>query len=129
MTANRAAVLALTLMSAATSNGSIELKIAVISSGAATLDQGSVVNVGQPMVGLAVSQDKSFASDAGLIPCMFASGPCYSDFDGNGSLDLFDFLAYVNLFNAGDESADCTGDDVLDLFDFLCFVNAFNQGC
>jgi hypothetical protein len=53
---------------------------------------------------------------------------CYADFDGNGTLDLFDFLAYVNAFNGGGD-ADCDGNQSLDLFDFLCFVNAFNAGC
>jgi hypothetical protein len=54
---------------------------------------------------------------------------CAPDLDGSGALDLFDFLAYVNLFNAGSAEADCTGDGPLDLFDFLCYVNAFNAGC
>ncbi len=58
-----------------------------------------------------------------------SGGACYADFTGDGVLDLFDFLAYVNAFNAGLDSADCTGDGSLDLFDFLCFVNAFNAGC
>jgi hypothetical protein len=55
--------------------------------------------------------------------------PCYADFTGDGALDLFDFLAFVNLFNAGDPAADCDHSDTLDLFDFLCFTNAFNEGC
>jgi hypothetical protein len=54
---------------------------------------------------------------------------CYADFDGNGALDLFDFLAYVNSFNAGEDAANCDGEGGLDLFDFLCYVNAFNEGC
>jgi hypothetical protein len=54
---------------------------------------------------------------------------CYPDFTGDGALDLFDFLAYVNAFNAGDMDADCDRNGPLDLFDFLCFVNAFNEGC
>jgi hypothetical protein len=54
---------------------------------------------------------------------------CYADLDGSGSLDLFDFLAFVNLFNAGDPAADCDASGGFDLFDFLCFVNAFNAGC
>ncbi len=57
------------------------------------------------------------------------NGACSADLDGNGTLDLFDFLAFVNLFNAGDPAADCTKDGTFDLFDFLCFVNAFNTGC
>jgi hypothetical protein len=54
---------------------------------------------------------------------------CYADFTEDGELDLFDFLAYVNSFNDGEDIADCTEDGIFDLFDFLCFVNAFNEGC
>jgi hypothetical protein len=54
---------------------------------------------------------------------------CYADFTGDGALDLFDFLAYVNAFNAAEDRADCTEDGAFDFFDFLCFTNAFNQGC
>jgi hypothetical protein len=57
------------------------------------------------------------------------SESCYADFDGNGVLDLFDFLGFTNAFNAGDPAADCEADGALDLFDFLCFVNAFGAGC
>jgi hypothetical protein len=56
-------------------------------------------------------------------------GACYADFTGDGKLDLFDFLAFVNAFNAGDPAADCSKDGALDLFDFLCFTNGFNAGC
>jgi hypothetical protein len=54
---------------------------------------------------------------------------CYADFTGDGALDLFDFLAFVNAFNAGEPGADCIADGAYDLFDFLCFVNQFNAGC
>lgn len=54
---------------------------------------------------------------------------CDADLDGNGVLDLFDFLAFTNLFNAGDPAADCVADGTFDLFDFLCYVNLFNAGC
>jgi probable HAF family extracellular repeat protein len=57
---------------------------------------------------------------------------CYADCDtstGPGTLDLFDFLCYVNGFNAGAGYADCDGDGALSLFDFLCFTNLFNAGC
>jgi hypothetical protein len=55
--------------------------------------------------------------------------PCYPDCDGDGTLNLFDFLCFTNQFNAGDSDADCTGDGGVDLFDFLCFINAFEAGC
>jgi hypothetical protein len=59
----------------------------------------------------------------------FQPGGCYPDFTGDGELDLFDFLAFVNAFNAVDPSADCDETGSFDLFDFLCFTNAFNAGC
>jgi hypothetical protein len=54
---------------------------------------------------------------------------CPADLSLDGALDLFDFLAFVNLFNAADPQADCDGDGEFTLFDFLCFVNAFSAGC
>jgi hypothetical protein len=54
---------------------------------------------------------------------------CYADCDFSQGLDLFDFLCFVNHFNAGDPEADCDGSGEFTLFDFLCFVNAFNAGC
>jgi hypothetical protein len=54
---------------------------------------------------------------------------CYADFDGNGVLELFDFLGFVNAFNALDPNADCDENGTFDLFDFLCFTNSFNAGC
>jgi hypothetical protein len=54
---------------------------------------------------------------------------CVTDCDWSGSLDLFDFLCFVNLMNAASPEADCDENGELDLFDFLCFTNAFNAGC
>jgi sugar lactone lactonase YvrE len=76
---------------------------------------------------------ETILGDLGQVNDIVLAAPtppgCYPDFDGNGTLDLFDFLAYVNSFNAGSPDADCDGNQSLDLFDFLCFVNAFNAGC
>lgn len=54
--------------------------------------------------------------------------PFKADWDQNCVYDLFDFLAFVNDFNAGESRADVNGDGALDLFDFLEFVNLFNAG-
>ncbi|MFG0285567.1 MAG: GC-type dockerin domain-anchored protein [Phycisphaerales bacterium JB039] len=54
---------------------------------------------------------------------------CEADLDGDGELTFFDFLAFGNLFAAGDLRADFTGDGALDLFDFLAFQNQFAAGC
>jgi hypothetical protein len=54
---------------------------------------------------------------------------CEPDCTGEGTLDLFDFLCFVNSFNNDEAYSDCDGNGVRDLFDFLCFVNSFNDGC
>ena len=60
-------------------------------------------------------------------PCDF--GACRADFDGDGSLTIFDFLAFQNAFDTGSLCADFDGDGSLTLFDFLQFQNEFASGC
>jgi hypothetical protein len=76
-----------------------------------------------------VRDTKGAISNEATVTVTVAGGGCYADFTGDGTLDLFDFLGFVNAFNAQDQSADCIDDNTFDLFDFLCFVNAFNGGC
>jgi hypothetical protein len=64
-----------------------------------------------------------------LLSNIIAPRGCYADLNGDSVLDLFDFLEFTNLFNAGDDVADCNGDAAFDLFDFLCYTNEFNGGC
>ena len=54
---------------------------------------------------------------------------CLADLERDGQLDAFDFLAFQNLFAAGDLTADFDGDGDLTIFDFLAFQNAFDAGC
>jgi sugar lactone lactonase YvrE len=54
---------------------------------------------------------------------------CRADLDGDGQLTFFDFLAFQNLFAAGDLRADFDGSGALDFFDFLAFQNEFAAGC
>lgn len=55
--------------------------------------------------------------------------PCIADFNRDGSLDIFDFLAFQNAFDLGLRRADLDGDGILTLFDFLAFQNEFDAGC
>jgi hypothetical protein len=66
--------------------------------------------------------------DLWVLGCSVCAADCDPS-TGEGVLDLFDFLCFLNRYNKGDSLADCDDDEVLDLFDFLCFVNAFNEGC
>ncbi len=54
---------------------------------------------------------------------------CPADFDRNGRLNIFDFLAFQNAFASGLRSADFDRNGTLDIFDFLAFQNAFAAGC
>jgi len=56
-------------------------------------------------------------------------GSCYADCDGNGSLDVFDFLCFQDAFILMAPFADCDSSLSLDVFDFLCFQDSFVGGC
>jgi hypothetical protein len=50
--------------------------------------------------------------------------------NGDGVLDILDFVAFQQAFVAGDSSADCDGDGELsNPLDFVCFQRAFAAGC
>ncbi|OAB55136.1 hypothetical protein AY599_19165 [Leptolyngbya valderiana BDU 20041] len=54
---------------------------------------------------------------------------CRADINGDGALDLFDFLAFFNAFDAGEPIADFDFDGALTGLDFLAFQNRFGAGC
>jgi len=55
--------------------------------------------------------------------------PCAADYTGEGTLDVFDVFAFLDLFNAGDLAADWSGGGLLDVFDVFLFLELFNAGC
>jgi len=54
---------------------------------------------------------------------------CLADFSGDNALDIFDFLAFQNLFVTNDPLADLNTDRVFDIFDFLAFQDLYAGGC
>jgi hypothetical protein len=54
---------------------------------------------------------------------------CYADCDGNGTLNVDDFICFINAFSSQDPYADCDNNQTLNVDDFICFINAFSQGC
>ena len=59
----------------------------------------------------------------------WAPASCPADFNGDGNLDILDFVAFQNAFTNGDDAADCNQDDSLDILDFVCFQSLFVAGC
>ncbi|MEQ9094749.1 MAG: integrin alpha [Phycisphaerales bacterium] len=77
------------------------------------------------------SDDTGGVSGAGSVALVFGRTvrTCRVDIDRDGDLTIFDFLAFQNLFDAGDARADFDADGQLTIFDFLAFQNAFDDGC
>jgi hypothetical protein len=55
--------------------------------------------------------------------------PCGVDINGDGQVNVGDFLAYLQLYASGDPRADFTGDGQVNVQDFLAFLAAYAAGC
>jgi glucose/arabinose dehydrogenase len=54
---------------------------------------------------------------------------CRVDFDANGTVNVSDFLAYLQAYADGAQTADFTGDGQVNIADFLAFLGAYAAGC
>ncbi len=55
--------------------------------------------------------------------------PCAADFNRDNTVDLFDYLDFVEAFANAAAIADFNRDGIVDFFDYLDFVNMFSAGC
>lgn len=55
--------------------------------------------------------------------------PCRPDFDNNGTLNIFDILAFFAAFGAANPAADINNDGLFNIFDILDFFALFGNGC
>lgn len=69
------------------------------------------------------------AADAWFVDDVRISDTCRIDLNGDGDINIFDFLAFQTFFAVGNPRADFNNDTVLDIFDFLEFQNQFSSGC
>jgi hypothetical protein len=92
--------------------------------GASVATDGAGVIVGAPDESVGAGSSPGAAHIFDLL-CLL----CRADLDGDGELTFLDFLAFQNLFGAGDMTADFDGDGALTFFDFLAFQNEFMAGC
>lgn len=54
---------------------------------------------------------------------------CPTDIDNSGFVDIEDFTAFVNIFEAGCQNADFDGTGFVDLDDYSAFIQRFESGC
>ncbi|MEQ9095264.1 MAG: GC-type dockerin domain-anchored protein [Phycisphaerales bacterium] len=95
----------------------------VLEYGGAVAMRGNDVVVGASYT--MIDGDKRGAAHAFDLSCEI----CPPDLDLDGSLTIYDFLTYLNLFQDGNPQADFDGDGELTIFDFLAFQDAFQAGC
>jgi hypothetical protein len=56
-------------------------------------------------------------------------GGCYPDCDGNGTLNVNDYICFQTKFALGDPYADCDNNGVRNVNDYICFQTKFALGC
>ena len=75
--------------------------------------------------------------DEGLDECAFEVdnlqlallGTCYADMNGDGDLNVLDFIEFQELWKAKDPRANCHVSPNFNILDFLCFQAEFEAGC
>ena len=67
--------------------------------------------------------------DAEAVVVLTPQDGCAADVNGDGELNILDFVAFQELFVAGDPGADCDANGALNILDFVCFQGVFNAGC
>jgi hypothetical protein len=54
---------------------------------------------------------------------------CLADANGDGNLNILDFVAFQGLWQDQDPAADCDANGAFNILDFVCYQGAFTQGC
>lgn len=90
-----------------------------------TLAIGDIDNNGS--MDIAVTNRDS--NNTSILLSAASGSTCYADCDGNGVLNVFDYICYGGDYAAGAASADCDANGILNIFDYICFGSAFAAGC
>ena len=69
------------------------------------------------------------ASAAGIAMHTTCAGGCPGDFNGDGMLNVLDFVDYQIAWQAQDAAADCDANGEWNILDFVCFQTLFSEGC
>ncbi len=102
----------------------------VVSAGGSNTDDGSVLVVGQVLVGSASSVTDD--AELGAVPCWFG-GTCFGDINGDGVIDLGDLaqmLAHYGEPNGQTyEDGDLDADGDVDLADLAALLAVYGTSC
>ena len=92
-------------------------------------DSAGMPDVGLGGLGLAEHLLPGLIDSVLALPHRQLNAMCDGDFNGDGSIDFFDYLDFIDAFTGAGVSADFNGDGSIDFFDYLDFVDAFTSGC
>jgi hypothetical protein len=56
-------------------------------------------------------------------------GACAADFNGDGALNVLDFVYFQLAWQAKEAAGDCDGNGAWNILDFVCFQQVFVAGC
>ena len=70
-------------------------------------------------------------TDRGAVWMLFLDGvpTCPADINGDGELNVLDFVVFQLLWQAGDAAGDCDANGIFNVLDFVCFQQLFVDGC
>ena len=57
------------------------------------------------------------------------SAGCAADCNGDGNLDVLDFVCFQQEWQGKTEFGDCNNDGMYNVLDFVCFQGVFQKGC
>ena len=56
-------------------------------------------------------------------------GDCAADLNGDGNLNILDFVAFQQLWEDHDPAGDCDASGTFNILDFVCYQQLFTAGC
>jgi YVTN family beta-propeller protein len=108
------------------------LRIHAAGAGSSLMDSTAVGGTGSSMV-FSPALHKMVLAIPGHIPdgvqIVNFGQPCPVDVNGDGTVNVGDFLGYLQFYASGDTRADFTGDGQVNVSDFLAFLSAYAAGC
>ena len=68
----------------------------------------------------------TYIDDVALVP---AGGGCPADCNGDGVLNILDFVCFQGEWQSQTGAGDCDGNGLYNILDFVCYQGTFQQGC
>lgn len=88
------------------------------------LPHGAVIDIR-----LETARDRLVVGTQGRGAWSVSIAPCPADFDGNGTVEVQDFLAFLNAYASGEARADVNADGDVNVQDFLAFLSLYAAAC